>query len=70
MLQRSAEVKDDGIIGPLTIQAARYICLNVYAEQRINYYAGIVIKDPSQAKFLKGWLNRVNTIVAMYSKAV
>ncbi|HTA82274.1 MAG TPA: hypothetical protein VK783_05060 [Bacteroidia bacterium] len=40
------------------------------AEQRINYYAGIVIKDPSQAKFLKGWLNRVNTIVAMYSKAV
>jgi lysozyme family protein len=65
ILQRAAGVKDDGIIGPLTIQAARYISLNAYAEQRINYYAGIVIKDPSQARFLKGWLNRVNAIVAM-----
>ncbi len=67
ILQRSAEVKDDGIIDPLTIQASQNININAYAGERIQYYKGIVERDPSQARFLQGWLNRVNTIVAMNS---
>jgi hypothetical protein len=30
-----------------------------YKQGRIDYYQGLVKKNPSLEKFLKGWLNRV-----------
>lgn len=54
----------DGHIGPRTITALgsmASVCdsLNLrIAILRIRFLAGIVSRDPSQAKYIRGWLNR------------
>ena len=55
----------DGVIGPRTRQSAVIAC-NVYGDEvvrqicaaRVSYYQGIVDRNPDQAVFLKGWINR------------
>ena len=63
--QRILGVKDDGIVGPRTIAA-----INNYPNQkelfqllwnrRKKHFEAIARSNPSQKKFLKGWLNRLN----------
>ncbi|HEX7130655.1 MAG TPA: glycosyl hydrolase 108 family protein [Rhodanobacteraceae bacterium] len=54
----------DGVFGPATLrwllsvdQADVYRRLK---QGRIDYYRGLVERDPALGKFLDGWLNRVN----------
>jgi lysozyme family protein len=56
----------DGVIGSKTLGAIdelvsvigyRYFICQITGE-RINFYRGIVNRDPSQAVFLSGWVNR------------
>jgi hypothetical protein len=37
---------------------SRKLFVSDYKIQRVKYYLGIAIKNPSQTKFLKGWINR------------
>ncbi len=59
----------DGIIGPLTLAdmgRMRHWDL-VYKDilsQRIKFYGAIVHNDPTQAKFIQGWLNRACEFLA------
>jgi lysozyme family protein len=63
--QRILGVKDDGIVGPKTLTA-----MNDYPDQeqlfgllwsrRKKHFEDIVKKDPTQKRFLRGWLNRLN----------
>lgn len=57
-------VEVDGAIGPLTIQALQALdqrdVYRRYKQGRIEYYEDLAANHPSLAKFLKGWLNRVN----------
>lgn len=65
--QKVLGVKQDGIVGAKTIAA-----INGYKNQkelfyklkseRIAYVNRIVKANPSQKKFIKGWLNRINAI--------
>lgn len=58
----------DGAVGPKTL-AALCQCLDlkgnvpliceIYCNEREKYYRSIVENNPSQAKFLRGWLNRL-----------
>lgn len=61
-LQRAIGVEDDGEIGPVTLAALEGFdgtILSVHVcTQRVRYFGKIVAKDPTQAKFLNGWLNR------------
>lgn len=64
MLQKALNVVVDGVVGPVTINAAKsmdfqVICRSI-ADQRVQYYKAIVERNPSQAKYIKGWLRRVN----------
>ncbi len=68
LLQAAAGVETDGIMGPDTIQASQKVSVEYYAAMRIAYYKALVGKDSSQAKFLQGWTNRVNAIIALYKK--
>lgn len=60
-LQKILGVKVDGVIGPATlaaVNAAPLTLLTAIVASRIRQVGRIVQKDPSQVKFLSGWLNR------------
>ena len=67
-LQQVIGAEDDGVIGPKTITAMNryakgwWVMFDQLKVKRISYLNGIVKKNPSQQKFLKGWLNRVANI--------
>lgn len=57
-------VKQDGIVGQKTLYELN--CWNEDSlveemrKERIDYYEGIVKRDPTQALYLQGWKNRAN----------
>ena len=65
LLQCACRVAADGVMGPNTIAAARSCDRQgpeasiALAEERISFYAGLILRKPSQAKFGKGWRRRV-----------
>lgn len=64
--QRLLGVPADGKVGNVTINALnganqRYIYNKVW-EARKQFYYNIVNSNPSQSKWLKGWLNRLNDL--------
>jgi lysozyme family protein len=63
-LQQAAGVTADGAIGPATLTKVKLIdqftlCSNI-CNQREQFYRAIVANDASQARFLNGWLRRIN----------
>lgn len=61
--QKSAEILPaDGIIGSQSLRAINKIDIELFiakfAIRKIERYANIVHKDPSQKKYLFGWINR------------
>ena len=64
-LQNAAGVTPDGGVGPLTISAVNAIdedlLMPALIAARIQFYKDIVAKNPSQQKFLNGWINRANS---------
>lgn len=64
----NVRVDVDGAVGPKTL-AALCQCLDlkgnvpliceIYCNEREKFYRSIVENNPSQAKFLRGWLNRL-----------
>lgn len=72
LLQRTlndygASLTIDGVVGEKTIKALKskddkygvLILSRKYCDEREKYYYSIVAANPSQNKFLKGWLNRL-----------
>lgn len=62
LIQRAAEVADDGRFGPRTAIAINNAdpvdLVEKCREQARIFYRGLVEKNPGQAQFLKGWLAR------------
>lgn len=58
VLQRAAGVEEDGRIGPGTIAAIKRLTNDQIKVAVDGYYHGIVKANPSQKRFLNGWLNR------------
>lgn len=60
----------DGAIGPLTIAALEKtlavveldVIVKVYCDIRKSFYDAIVANNPSQQKFYRGWMNRLNNV--------
>lgn len=66
MLQRAVSATPDGQIGKVTINATKSfksqeICDKIL-KSREDLFNSIVSRKPEQAKFLKGWLNRIASI--------
>ena len=61
-LQKSVQVEEDGIIGPITLEAIEkkgHVVVNRHlAINRSLRLAKFVQKNPNQLVFLVGWLNR------------
>ena len=71
MLQKAVGATPDGQIGPKTIAAikqfkAQDLC-DIILQSREQLFQSIVSRKPEQAKFLKGWLNRIASIKAYMS---
>ena len=68
LIQAAVGSKQDGKVGPKTIQAAQDVNLVTaverYAFEREQLYRRIVKQDPPQERFLRGWLNRVAHVKA------
>ena len=64
-LQRDLGLKDDGIVGNKTLAALnaspQKTVFDKVKNSRVAYYNKIVVNNPSQKKFLAGWLSRVNS---------
>lgn len=63
-VQKITKQKQDGVLGNVTLYAINNYNGGLYEPlkmERISYYKSIVKNNPSQAKFLKGWLNRVES---------
>lgn len=63
-LQRALNVGVDGVIGPMTVAAAHnrdeIETCNAICDQRDAFYRRIVANNPSQGRFLNGWLRRIS----------
>lgn len=62
--QKLLGVEQDGCIGAKTLEAVNRrnseTLFEAVKAERIRFVEGIVSRNPSQAKFLKGWKNRIN----------
>jgi lysozyme family protein len=54
-LQRCAGVKDDGIVGPITIKAAAGVSPAAYSAARLRFMTSL----PAWSAFGKGWARRI-----------
>lgn len=65
-LQRAVGAVDDGVIGSGTLglvaKADPQKTLDNFADQKQRFYNGLATNNPSQQKFLKGWLARVDHV--------
>lgn len=70
-VQKVLGLPQDGKIGPTTLAKLNAIpdkdFLNQFLIMSESSYKAIVDKNPTQAKFLKGWLNRVSSIKSYVS---
>lgn len=70
-LQRSVGAVDDGVIGSGTLGLAAKAdpakLLANFSDQKQRFYNGLVASNPTQQKFLKGWLARVDSVNAAAS---
>jgi len=62
--QRILGVKDDGLVGPITIAALNAAkprkLFHEIKKARAQYYDDIIAKTPTNEIFRKGWMNRLN----------
>jgi lysozyme family protein len=67
-IQRAAGITADGVIGPNSLSIINskdvFSICNDVCDQREKFYKNIVDQDPSQQKFLAGWLRRVTEMRA------
>lgn len=67
-VQRLVGAQPDGVIGPKSIAAINIagegLAQDIYDDRR-RFYEEIVARRPSQRKFLRGWLNRLNAIMEL-----
>lgn len=63
MLQRIVKTSEDGIMGPITANAANKdkCSLDKYIRARYTHYYKIAEQNPKLNVFLKGWMKRVES---------
>lgn len=61
ILQAACGVNVDGVLGPMTADAAQSLRLDEYVEERMDYYYRKTIHNPRLKKFMKGWERRTRS---------
>lgn len=67
-LQRAAGVNPDGNVGAITVTKAKemnqFVLCNSIADHREQFYRSIVRNNPTQERYLNGWLRRITEVRA------
>lgn len=63
ILQKCAGVKPDGVFGPVTLSKVGGVTKDCLYRERANRYNWLVKQNYKMAKFLKGWMNRINDLI-------
>lgn len=67
LMQKAVNVAQDGIMGPITLNAINTrdprLVYERYKNERRAFYQQIVDNDPKQGTFLTGWMNRINSFI-------
>ena len=61
-LQRAVRVRTDGVIGPVTLAAAKYAgeeAVLSFLEKRAAFLQEVLYAHPEDVKFLEGWICRL-----------
>jgi len=65
-LQKHVGVRADGVVGPVTVGAARMCDISetvpLLLQDRISFLFWLANQDPDQFQFLRGWVNRVSSL--------
>jgi lysozyme family protein len=73
-LQKAVGATADGVIGPGTLAAVRarepQEVIDLFSTIKAEFYHGIVENDPTQQRFINGWLNRVAAVKQHASEMV
>ncbi|MEM2159510.1 MAG: glycosyl hydrolase 108 family protein [Candidatus Nitrosotenuis sp.] len=71
MLQEALGTRADGVFGKNTLSAIQTIdedkAIENYLNIRTRYFNNLALRDPSQNRFLNGWLARVESIRTLLS---
>jgi lysozyme family protein len=71
MLQEAIGCKADGLFGKGTLAAAQSIdenkAIKNYLDIRSRFFKNLALRNPSQNRFLNGWLSRVESIRSLLS---
>jgi lysozyme family protein len=75
LLQDILNVICDGIIGQITIDAANNYpdqkeLTDAYINARKSHYEYIVKKNPTQIKYINGWMNRINDTTNFFEQNI
>jgi lysozyme family protein len=67
LLQMSVGAKPDGGMGPQTLAKVKSFAdvITQYAMFQRAYFQRLAANDPTQLKFVHGWLNRMNAVQAL-----
>lgn len=76
-LQDACGVSADGVVGPVTLEAAHQFCnvagaqtlARLIIEKRKQFYEAIIARDASQRVFQRGWMNRLAELEAEFKNA-
>ena len=73
-LQRAVGVNDDGVVGPVTLNAITHAepksTANRLVDYRQSFYDGLAESRPKLRGFLRGWTNRNTNLKAFLAKNV
>lgn len=69
-LQRALRVRADGVIGPLTLKAAKEApdAVLAFLKRRGAYLQEVLLTRPDQVVFIEGWINRLLIQAWRYAK--
>jgi lysozyme family protein len=68
VLQAAAGVKQDSVLGKITLAASENVTARSYTDARIQRFKDIIARNSTQEEFKNGWMNRANKALSIQNQ--